>query len=962
MISLCLIVKPDDSEAVLLDNCLKSIAEHVDSIYITITGKNEKVEKVAKKYNANISYFEWQNDFAEARNFNFSQTKDRWVLWCDADDQIKGGELLKKAIERLEENGGDIGIMDYLYDFDKYGNVVVQHKKARLIKNDGCVKWVGKLHEDLIPQREVKQYYIPEIQIVHCSPPERKEEAKKRNLEIALLQLSDDPKTIWDVANAYAAVGNHPKAIEYYLKFIPETGSEEERFLAWHRLAGEFKEIEEYIKAIEAEWQAVKIRPWYPDAYLGLGEIYYRMGDPKRAKEFLIQGMVKEVPDMTAIVINPRDYDYNPLMILSRVYFQLNRPEDAKKCIQKCLEICPKNDDLKNTLKILDEEIKKLKAIDKIYEKALKCKTKEEIKKLIEEAPIDYQYHPKLIHLKNVHFTKTESSGRDLVFYCYQTEEPFNPDIVFKEGRGGSEEAVCHMSKRLADLGWNVVVYANCGHKEKRFGKVVWKPWWSFNPRDKQDILIVWRHPGIYEIKEINATKKYVWLHDVLKPEEFTKERLNKIDKIIALSKFQRDLFPDIPDEKFIISSNGIEPKMFEKNVKRNPYRMIYTSSYDRGLECLLKLFPFIKREVPEAELHIFYGWNLWDKMHSQNPAMQQRKAEMLKMMQYPGIYEHGRIPQERIIKEYQKSNILVYPTEFPEISFISGMKAQAAGCIPVTTTAGCLDETIQFGLKVDSYHIYSDIDAQKEWVEGVVNLLKNPPTEKEREPMMKWARKQFDWDKVAESWNRMLLQKKETLESVYMNRFEWIRKQCNRKEKIVDIGGNKGHTFPNWKNVIVVDIDDYSDKVKNFVRADAHKLPFKNKQFDTAVLAEILEHVDNPIQVLKEAKRVANKIIITVPNEYEWKDGLGAFMPAEEAARQQGLTVEEMAKKDNPAKELYSKDNYRHLHHQRYYTKEMLEEHLKRSGIKKYKIGKLYTIGVEEGFAFWTAICWLKF
>ena len=97
----------------------------------------------------------------------------------------------------------------------------------------------------------------------------------------------------------------------------------------------------------------------------------------------------------------------------------------------------------------------------------------------------------------------------------------------------------------------------------------------------------------------------------------------------------------------------------------------------------------------------------------------------------------------------------MAYPTEFGEISFITGMKAQACGCIPITTTAGCLDETIQFGLKVDSKNIYSDIDAQKEWVEGVINILKNPPTEEERQEMKNWARKKFSWDRVAENWNK---------------------------------------------------------------------------------------------------------------------------------------------------------------------------------------------------------------
>ena len=760
-LSLCLIVKPDNEEARLLNQCLKSVAKWCDEICITITGQNGNVEKVAQEYKAKISYFKWVNDFAIARNYNFSQAMGDWILWCDADDIIEGGEYLKKILQVMEKEGVDVGICDYLYDFDEFGNCTVKHRKGRIIKNDGCIKWEGILHEDLIPQRKIKAYLIEEVKIIHKTTIERKQEVPKRNLRIALLQLEkkpEDPKCIWDMANAYLAVGNYADAIKYYSQFISETGSEEEKFLAWHRMAEAMKNSGNFSDAIEAEWEAMKIRPWYPDAYLGLGEIYYKMGKPKYAKEYLVIGLTKPISEDTAIVWNPRDYDFNPLMVLSRVYFELNRPEDAKKCLEQCLKLYPKNRDIKNTIDILDREIEKLKEIDKIYEKAQRVKTKEEIKKLIDSAPDELKCHPKLIHLKNIHFIKDETSGKDLVIYCYQTEEDFDPDSILKRGTGGSEEAVYHISKRMADLGWNVTVYASCGYKEKKFGKVWWKPWWSFNPRDKQDILVVWRHPGIFEISGIDAKKKYVWLHDILKANEFTIKRLDAIDKIFTLSKWQRGLFPNVPDEKFMISSNGIEPEMFERKIKRDPYRLIYTSSYDRGLETLLKLFPLIKKEIPQAELHIFYGWNLWDRMHFDNPEMQARKEIILKLLKQPGVYEHGRISQEQIVDEYLKSGIWVYPTEFGEISCISAMKAQAAGCIPITTNVAALEETVQFGLKVDSQNIYTNVDAQTEWVNGVINILKNPPTEKKREEMENWARKYFNWDKIAEQWNKEFL------------------------------------------------------------------------------------------------------------------------------------------------------------------------------------------------------------
>jgi len=56
--------------------------------------------------------------------------------------------------------------------------------------------------------------------------------------------------------------------------------------------------------------------------------------------------------------------------------------------------------------------------------------------------------------------------------------------------------------------------------------------------------------------------------------------------------------------------------------------------------------------------------------------------------------------------------------------------------------------------------------------------------------------------------------------------------------------------------------------RLPNFVQADAHYLPFANDAFDTAVLGDILEHSPDPLKMLREAGRVAYRVVITVPEE----------------------------------------------------------------------------------------------
>jgi glycosyltransferase involved in cell wall biosynthesis len=49
--------------------------------------------------------------------------------------------------------------------------------------------------------------------------------------------------------------------------------------------------------------------------------------------------------------------------------------------------------------------------------------------------------------------------------------------------------------------------------------------------------------------------------------------------------------------------------------------------------------------------------------------------------------------------------------------------------------------------------------DFTEEYIEAykqaLIHRLKNPPTEKERQEMMRVAREKFDWAKTAQQWNK---------------------------------------------------------------------------------------------------------------------------------------------------------------------------------------------------------------
>jgi glycosyltransferase involved in cell wall biosynthesis len=184
----------------------------------------------------------------------------------------------------------------------------------------------------------------------------------------------------------------------------------------------------------------------------------------------------------------------------------------------------------------------------------------------------------------------------------------------------------------------------------------------------------------------------------------------------------------------------------------RNLKKVIYTSSYDRGLEHLLEIWPEVIKEIPDATLEIYYGWQLFDRFYSDNPSSMNWKKKMLEMMTFKGITEHGRVPQHELKEIMEKCGIWAYPTHFGEINCISAIKAQAYGCEPVIVNYAALQSTVQYGKKVEG-DIY-DQETKDKFKKELINSLKNPMSEEKRTEMMKWASEKFAWSNIAKQWS----------------------------------------------------------------------------------------------------------------------------------------------------------------------------------------------------------------
>ncbi len=180
-------------------------------------------------------------------------------------------------------------------------------------------------------------------------------------------------------------------------------------------------------------------------------------------------------------------------------------------------------------------------------------------------------------------------------------------------------------------------------------------------------------------------------------------------------------------------------------------HKLFWGSSYDRGLDNLLYMWPDIKKAYPDAELHICYGWKLFDIMARTNPERRQWKNSVEIMMQHPGIIHHGRLGKEELAKVRKSCGLWAYPTYFTEIQCITALDCMNDGVVPVTMELAALKEVVGAGILVKGD--IKDPKVMKTYLKELLDIMGNETRwEKESLRGKKYAGK-YIWPNIAEEW-----------------------------------------------------------------------------------------------------------------------------------------------------------------------------------------------------------------
>ena len=765
-ISLCVITKKFD------DYLVEKLAEYgrfFDKVYVQVNGSTKDYKAFRKeagdyegasdtvalprrhdvRVKVELSYRPWDKSFGAARNAVLDQVDTDFFMWLDTDDEVTGLDRLRDIVRDMVNDEIDVVDLPYEYAYNELGEVITLQYRERIIRVRKDLRWHGRVHETVLSETPVSRVRYESIVIKHQKTEAEHAGSSERNHELLLLDWDEtkDPRTAHYLGLSYYARKEYEEAIAFFQEHIKTSGWPEEQYRSWIYIAQCHKFLGSYYRAQRSLNEAIELLPTYPDAYFYKGDFYNEEAKFDEAIFWITEGRNRPIPTNTLSAMDTTLYTYKPLITGALALLNLGKIEEAYAWYSAAKKLSPNNELITQFGPLFEETYGESEATKRAiwlmrYLAAVGGRPLDILKAFPPQIANSVKFNPS----RAKYLPKKVWSDRSIVIFSGVAPEPWGPDFM-EHGVGGSEEAVINLSRELQNLGWEVTVFCDRETELTTPEGVQWKPWTLLNPYDSFNVYVAWRNPFL--ASGIKAKKVLCDVHDVI-PEAQVYNSLEFIDTYMVKTNYHRSLYPDAPDSKFAIAGNGINKSHFTP-VKKRKHSVGYFSSYNRGLECLLDMWPSIRKEVPDATLDIYYGWDVFDKVA--NTEQKQWKAKMLiklGRLKKDGVTEHGRVSHEELAKRMGEIAVWAYPTEFTEIHCITALKAQEAGCIPVTTNVAALDETVQSGIKLDWSDIYGNDEAQEAFVASVVASLNVIGYLHSPVP-------NCDWQDVAHQWNEVI-------------------------------------------------------------------------------------------------------------------------------------------------------------------------------------------------------------
>lgn len=729
-ISLAMIVK---NERQNLPRLLTSIRDCFDAIHVTDTGSDdgtvEFLQSDAAKMLAgcpiHVHFYIWSHDFAAARNESFKPVTTDYVMWMDGDDELSDRDAFLHFRDNVM-NTADYWLATYHYAFDENKNPICSFSRERVIKVGKGFNWRYFVHEGCVQTEGIpfRSQQLSSWTVNHFRSEQDVVKDRNRNLKL----FEDHERTKGLCARMTYYYGKElfdaKKFMEAGAKLLEASKLPElenhDRIMAIQYACGAALECNQLITAVQIGLQGIHLLPSRAEYWSLVADAYVKQGRLTDAQIFYTAARACRPDNVFGFVNVAIDaYDRYPTEQLAAIALNLGQMDQAEREITRLSGINPARAEQ------LQNDFKRVAAMTEIPAGAKDCS--------------------------------------DIIITCPPMNAPKQnwDDVMHEEhGLGGSETAAVELAEFWQQMtGRQVIIFNNRQDVHTSKAGVKYLPLQQL-PKYLQEfkpfIHIAWRHAT-----RITHAPSYIWCHDLYTPGA---ERLDQYDKILCLSPFHQGYIKalqNIPEEKTMLMRNGIEPKHFKQDAFKNPNKVIFPSSPDRGLDRAIEIVSRARKLTGrDLELHVFYGF---ENMRNMGMADQADRLEKM-INDNSWVKYHGNTKKAALSKHFLESAVWVYPADFIETFCITALESMAGGCYAIIRNFGGVVDTIRPFADKGMAEIL-DIDATTsieldQWAERLADAIV-----KEKWKTVMVDAEKLSWRAVAEEWIEKLNLKRITEE-----------------------------------------------------------------------------------------------------------------------------------------------------------------------------------------------------
>ncbi|MFC1881554.1 glycosyltransferase [Thermodesulfobacteriota bacterium] len=282
-VSLCMIIKDEEK---YLARCLASVKPIVDEMIVVDTGSTDRSKDIAIAFGAKVYDFDWENDFAEARNYSISKASGEWILILDGDEVISplDHEHFGKIVQKTPRT--PIAYSIITRNYNKMANIVgwmpndgkypeeeaaigwLSSEKVRLFYGKDQIRFEGPVHElvDPVLRRngiEIKKCPIP---VHHYGRLDKEKLDRKGEIyfDIGRKKLSamgDDLNALRELAVQATILEKNQEAFELWQRLLALNPNPNLAAIAYVNMGTLYSRLGKFEDALDAGKKAVECDP-----------------------------------------------------------------------------------------------------------------------------------------------------------------------------------------------------------------------------------------------------------------------------------------------------------------------------------------------------------------------------------------------------------------------------------------------------------------------------------------------------------------------------------------------------------------------------------------------------------------------------------------------------------------------------------------------------------------------------